>query len=249
MKFLTFSCISLLAFSASATEITSPFYLPEMGHVLNQTNAHYTKNKMKANPTIHTYQRSVNDELTIGLGTGLAALINGDINWTKQKQGVSFSAPHTTGYAAGLKGQFNLNSILVQLSTLYHQTTDIHFSPRRQIEADLRLGKELKTMTPYLHLNTFLPLNARPEINNPIYLAETGVFQNVNDKMTLDSALYLRYDKNIKGRSYGIREELSYLITSWMAFGIKGEWQARGKAKNGAHTYHKSAGINLRFSF
>ena len=117
------------------------------------------------------------------------------------------------------------------------------------MEADLRFGKALKSMTPYLHLTGHFPLNAHPEFNNPIYRAETGVFQNVNDKMTLDTALYLGYDKNIHGKSYGIRTELSYLVCSWASIGINGEWQARGHAKNGAKTYHQSVGANIRLAF
>ena len=104
-------------------------------------------------------------------------------------------------------------------------------------------------MTPYLNLLGNFPLNARPDFNNPLYRSEVGIFQSINDKMTLDTALYLQYDKNEKGKSYGIQGEYSYLATPWLAFGLNGSWQARGHAKGGAKTYQKSMGIKTTLSF
>ena len=249
MKILNAMLFSLLAFPAAAHEITSPFYLPQMGGIQTETAANYTKNKLKETTTSRVYQHDLSEKITLGLGAGLAALIEGQMDWTKQKQYTTLSYPHTKTYGAGLKGQWELSDILTQLSVLYHQTTNVFFEPRRKIESHLYLGKQLKSMTPYLHLTGNFPLNARTELNNPIYRVETGTFQKINEKMTLDTALYLNYDKNIKGRSYGIRGELAYLICSWSSVGVKAEWQARGHAKNDADTYHQSVGINLRFSF
>ena len=247
MKLLSFLTVSFLTLPALASEITSPFYLPEARHVLSQTQAAFSKSKKT--PAMRTYHRFLEEDITLGLGSGLSAMFSGDLNWTREKQQTSFSAPHKTGYKAGMKGQWELGGVLTQLSTLYHQTNNVDFSPRRTIETHLRLGKNLKTLTPYLHLAGNFPLNARPEFNNPVYRGETGVFQNINDKMTLDTALYLQYDKNVKGKSYGIQCEWSYLPVSWVAIGLNGSWQARGHAKAHAKTYHQSIGIKTTFSF
>ena len=242
-------CVLLFCVPVSATEITSPFYLPNAGHLLNQTRGNYTKNKIKTTPLTRTYHRALNNELTVGLGAGFAALVSGELNWTRQKQVTTLSEPHTTAYKVGLKGQWETGPVLTQLSALYHQTDNVAFLPRRTLETHLRFGKPLKSMTPYLHLTGDFPLNARPEFNNPVYRGETGVFQSINQKMTLDTALYLQYDKNIQERSYGIRGEWSYLVTSRVAFGLNGEWQARGKAHNSTKTYHQSVGAKVTFSF
>ena len=249
MKILSIALISLLTVPVLASEITSPFYLPQTGHFLTKTDATYNKDKFKVDTTSRRYQRTLGEKIMLGIGGGMAVLIGGDLNWTKQKEQLTFSHPHTKTYAAGLKGQWETMGILTQISTLYRQTTNVFFEPRRQMETHIRLGKNLKFMIPYLHLKGQFPLNARPQFDEPIYRAETGVFQNVNDKITLDSALYLAYDKNIHGKSYGLRTELSYLLSSWSSIGINGEWQAKGHAKNGADTYHQSVGINMRFAF
>lgn len=249
MRFFGFTLISLLAVPAVAQEITSPFYVPEAGHILSQTTASFTKDKLKSDPTGRTYHRQLGEDLTLGLGAGFSALVSGELNWTKLKQEVSFSLPRAKEYGAGLKGQWEVGGILTQLSALYRQTTNVDFEARRKTEVHLRLGKTLKTMTPYLHLAGIFPMNGRTDFNDNIYLGETGVFQKVKDKMTLDSAIYLKYDKNTKGRSCGIRGELSYQFTSWMALGLNGAWQARGRAKNHAHTYHQMAGIKATFAF
>ena len=249
MKFLTIPLFSLLSFSAMATEITSPFYLPDLGKVLSTTQAQYTKNKQTLSPTLRQYKRQVNQQIMLGLGGGFATLFEGNINWNKQKQDVSFSTPHATDYGVGLQAQGEFEKILMQVSALYRQTTDTAFAPRREIETHLRLGKNLKTMTPYLHLAGNFPLNARAEFNEPLYRAETGVFQGVNKNLTLDSALFLQYDKNIHGRSYGIRSELAYLMTSWSSVALNGAWQARGHAKNNTKTYHQSVGLSFKIAF
>ena len=243
MKLLTIGFLSFLALPVMATEVTSPFYLPELGHVQSKTNGQYTKNKRKTMP--NRYQRQLAQEITIGLGAGIATLAAGDLNWTRQNG----SFPHTKGYAAGLKGQWDIGGILTQFSTWYHQTTNVSFEARRQMEAQVRLGKQLQKMTPYISLKGKFPMNARPEFNDPVYRGDIGVFQPINDKMTLDTTLYLKYDKNIKERSFGIRGEYSYAVTSWLAFGVQGEWQARGHAKSNTKTYHQSVGVKTTLSF
>ena len=243
MKLLTIGFLSFLALPAMATEITSPFYMPELGHVQSKTMGQYSKSKRQTMP--NKYQRQLLQEMTSGLGGGIAALAAGDLNWTKQDG----SFPHTKGYSAGLKGQWEVGGILTQLSAVYHQTTNVNFEPRRQMETQVRLGKKLQKMTPYVALSGKFPMNARSDFNDPIYRTDVGVFQPVNDKMTLDTTLYLKYNKNIKERSYGIRGELSYNVSSWLAFGIEGQWQARGHAKSDTKTYHQSIGIKTILSF
>ena len=246
--FVSFLMVTM-AIPALATPITSPFYMPQAGHVLSQTTAQYTKNKIKNNTSMRLYRRNLTEEMTLGLGGGMAMLLNGDLNWTRQKHS-SFSVHSSAkSYSAGLKGQWNWEDILTQFTVQYHQTTDVDLAPRRAIEAHIRLGKTLKTMTPYLHLAGTFPLNARPAFNTPVYRAETGVFQPIKKSMTLDTALYLQYDKNTKERSYGIRAEWSYALTSWMSLGLNGEWQARGQAPRGTKTYHQSVGAKITCAF
>ena len=247
MKLLTLLTLSFLTAPALASEITSPFYIPSTGHVLSQTQTSFSK--MKQTPGKRTYHRLLDEEISLGLGAHFSAILSGNLNWTHQKQRTSLSFPHKTGYSTGVKGQWALKGLLTQTAILYHQTNNVHFTPRRTLEGHFRFGKELKTLTPYLHLVGNFPLNARTEFNNPIYRGETGVFQNINNKMTLDTALYLQYDKNIKGKSYGIQAEWSYLPVSWVAIGLNGSWQARGHAKYNEKTYHKSIGIKTTFSF
>ena len=240
---------AMMACPALAMEITSPFYQPQAGHILSKTGAFYTKNKMKDRPSVRIYRRDLNEEITLGLGAGLAALMEGDLNWTRQKQIFTQKHPQTKGYAAGLKGQWQFDDVLTQFSALYRQTTNVIMEPRREIEAHVRLGKQLKTMTPYVHLSATFPLNARSDTNGNIYRGETGVFQTVNTSMTLDSAIYLQYDKNMQERSYGIRAEWSYLINPQIAWSLNGEWQARGHAKGNTRTYHQAIGTKITFTF
>lgn len=249
MKTLVPFFMGMIALPALATPITSPFYLPQAGHVLSQTTAQYTKNKIKNNASMRLYRRNLSEEITLGLGAGMALLINGDLNWTRQKHPLFSVHSSAKSYSAGLKGQWNWESVMAQFTAQYHQTTDVDFAPRRAIEAHMRLGKALKAMTPYLHLAGTFPLNARSAFNAPIYRGETGVFQPIKESMTLDTALYLQYDKNTKERSYGIRAEWSYALTSWMSFGLNGTWQARGKASHSTKTYHQSAGAKITFAF
>lgn len=248
-KRLLFISALMMALPALSAEISSPFYQPELGHILSKTSAFYTKNKIKAHPTARLYRRDLNQEITLGLGAGLAALFEGNLNWTRQKQIFTQKIPHTKGYAAGLKGQWTVNDILTQLTALYRQTTNVEIQPRREMETHIRLGKTLKTMTPYVHLAGMFPMNARFDVNDPIYRGETGLFQTVNASMTLDTALYLQYDKNIQERSYGIRGEWSYFITPKIAWSLNGEWQARGHAKGNTRTYHQAVGTKITITF
>ena len=249
MKTILSGVIVLMALPAFATPITSPFYLPQGGHVVSQTVADYTKNKAKETPSVRTYRKKLGQRFTLGLGAGLAALLEGELDWTRQKQQMTVSRPHTKSYGAGLKSQWTWDKTVMQIATLYHQTTNVDFDPRREIQAHVRLGQSLKTMTPYLHLTGTFPLNAWDDLNMPVYRAETGVFQPIKTSMTLDTALYLQYDKNTKERSYGIRGEWSYMATSWMAVSLNGEWQARGKTAGNTKTYHGTVGAKLTFAF
>ena len=246
-KILSIGCL-LLAFPSFAQEITSPFYQPELGHILTKTEGLFQKNKWKRTPTQKQYLRELTQDLVVGLGAGFSAQISGEMNWNKHKT-PSFSRPHTKAYGAGLVWQVPTEKVQLRFETNYQQTTDVDFSPRRQLGTHIYLGKTLNKMTPYLHLNGQFPLNARPDFNSPIYRAETGVFQNVNKNVTLDSALFASYDKNIKGRSYGIRMEVAYLITSNVAIALNGEWTAKGRAENRSHLYHQQIGTNIRFAF
>ena len=249
MKFFNVITLSLLAFPALAEEITSPFYLPEMGHILNQTGFTYIKKKRTTRPTTRLYQRTLSDQITLGLGAGLAAVLEGDIAWQHQKQNTTLSYPHTKAYGAGLKGQWEIGGFLSQVKVLYQQSTNVQLVPRRTIWAETYLGKKLTSMTPYLHLVGNFPIHARKDLNAPLYRAETGVFQTVNKKTTLDTALFLQYDQNIQERSYGIQGEVSYLMTPWASIGLNGQWQARGHAKGDTKTYFQRAGINVKIAF
>ena len=248
MKFVTMLMCSLVAVPAFAQEITSPFYLPEMGHILNQTSFDYTKKK-RTPLTTRLNQQTLSDKVTVGLGAGLAATLEGDLNWTRQKQQESVSYPHTKTYAAGMKGQWEIGGLLSQLNVAYHQTTNVHFNPRRLIQTDAYFGKKLASMTPYIHLSGAFPMNARKDFNTPLYRGETGVFQSVKPQITLDTALFLQYDKNLKERSYGIRGEIAYLFTSWASVGLNGQWQARGHAKEDTNTYRQDIGVNIKLAF
>ena len=249
MKKISFMMMLLASMPVWAHEITSPFYVPSAGHFLSTTKAVYDKNKRTLSPTVHQYRRSLSEEITAGLGMGFAVLFGGEMNWTRQKQETTFSKPHTKDYSVGLKGVWQMDSFLSKGIIRYHQTTDVDFAPRRALDGEIYLGQQLATMTPYLHLKGSFPLNADHDFNDPVYRVETGVFQNINKNLTLDTALFLNYDKNIKGRSCGIRGELAYLLTSWASVGIHGEWQANGHAKNDTKTYHQQVGINLRLAF
>ena len=163
MKRLSFAIMLLGALPVWAHEITSPFYLPEAGHFLTQTKGVYDKNKWTLSPTMRKYRCSISEEVIAGLGMGVAALFSGEINWTRQKQNVSLSIPHTKGYSAGLKGLWQMDSFLSEVIIRYHQTTDVDFAPRRALEGDIYVGGQLATMTPYLHFKGAFPLNARPE--------------------------------------------------------------------------------------
>ena len=245
-KFLL-CCVSFMTLPALAHPITSPFYLPDSGHVLTQTSAVFNKNKIKTNTSTRTYHQGLAQQMVLGLGGGLAAQLQGDLNWLRQKQAPS--VPHAKAYNAGLNGVWDINGVLTRLNVFYRQSSNVQTEPRRAIHSHFYVGKSLKNMTPYLHVSTRIPLNARPVFNDPVYRAETGVFQPIKTSMTLDTALYLQYDKNIKERSYGIRAQWSYLISSWMSFGLNGEWQARGHARNNAHTYHQSVGATITLAF
>ena len=74
-------------------------------------------------------------------------------------------------------------------------------------------------------------------------------FNPNNDWLRQELVHALKYDKNIKERSYGMRGEISYIATSWLAFCLEGEWQARGHAKSNTKTYHQEVGIKTVFSF
>ena len=76
-KFLLF-CVSFMTLPALAHPITSPFYLPDSGHVLTETSAVFNKNKIKTNTTARTYHQGLAQQMVLGLGGGLAAQLQGD---------------------------------------------------------------------------------------------------------------------------------------------------------------------------
>ncbi len=247
MKLAVMTTLCFLSVPVLAHEITSPFYQPAFGDFLSETRADYTKRKVQNKPTQKYYRRALTESISVGLGKGWAALVQGDLVW--QKKSSAPSVPHTKGYSLGARYLLEKESFLWVVSASYHQTGDRRFDPKHSILADVRFGKKLKTMTPYIHGIGQFPLNAEPDVNSPVYQAEMGVFQPINAHATLDSNLFLKYDKNIKERAYGAQLEGSYLMTSNVSLGIKGAWQVSGHAQNSAKTYCQSVGANLRFSF
>lgn len=265
MKFRTMllaSAAVMFATSASAADITNPFFLPMQGKVLSDTSVDYSRLKMDDGVYEEADKNLVaSEELTYGVtdNFSLVGRIRNHFDVDEE-----YNNDHNFDYKIGAKYNYNYGKVLTQVGVAYNT-----FDPRswygtsgegeeyrtnrwaKALEGEIKLGYAYDCgLTPYtsFKINGTIDQSAREQD----YSWFLGAHKLL-DKVALDGGI--RYDfgtlANDKDHSYEawyVQAEADYFVKENVTVGVYGDYYLGGKEHKDVN-YGYTIGLNAKVLF
>ncbi|MFI3241335.1 MAG: hypothetical protein R3Y43_02075 [Alphaproteobacteria bacterium] len=275
LKTLLLTSAAILgATNAMATDITSPFYLPEIDEGLSTTSVEYSRVNMDetSNQSKGWY---VKEEIAYGLSDNLAltASIGNtfDNKWVGREG--DYNNSHNFDYSVGAKYNEFYGNVLTQYSFTYEtfQAKSFGLSNsdawNQYFDLGAKLGYEFDCgLLPYVSFNATYGYNTVDNAarNNDIsrtmsdpkegkfaYSTFAGVFKQFENT---SAEFGVRWDNVRHSDSYMSRDDVfaeaqfDYLISDSMSVGVYGEYYVGGSYRADID-YDYTVGANLKMAF
>ncbi len=240
----------LLSSQAMAADITNPFFTPNEGQIVSDTNVGYYRTKAKHNGGV---DESYYAAETLEYGITDKFSINGTIVNMFDTQG-EYNNDHNFAYSIGAKYNTNCDKVLLQVAANY--TT---FEPQswygkpdsnkwsKALDAEIKLGYDMGNgLTPYASYALGSDIDTSDR-----YLTQSfkiGAHKYFG-KYALDLAA--RYDYSTHGKNvnqWWVEASADYYIKENIAVGIYGDYFIDGTESQDID-YDYSAGVHLKVLF
>lgn len=263
-----------VAGTASAADITNPFYLPTKGQIGSITSADYTRNqyKDKFSGKETTYSTNLSEELQYGLTDNIALVANVGNIFAKLKEAFlddrdilgskTDKEDKNINWEAGFAWNIFSQAFRLQAQVMYGQDPAVNRFNKgageyKYVTGTIKTGYQFKTMLPYIEVGEQLPIgqkkgnDERIGADKPVYTAKIGLYQGKCETWALDTGIRYTHDENtdIEGTTYTAEVETSYYLAKNTSIGVYGTYALKGKAKVDADIHNKSIGARLRWFF
>lgn len=240
--------------SASAADITNPFYLPTKGQVGSITSASFHKNEAKNSEFLgKSYDKVIHEELQYGLMDNLALVggIGNTFDRTKESPLVSDKSDGNTHFDVGMAWNVLTGPARLQVSARYGQDKLIQTEKGeyKYVRGEVKAGYQFKKFLPYVSVGEELPVAQSKGDDKPAYNAKIGVYQGACEVWALDTGIRWIHDENGEQNGYNVEVEASYYLTPKSALSLYGTYLLKGEAKYDTDLYDKSVGMRLRWFF
>ena len=240
----------LFSSQAMAADITNPFFTPNKGQIVSDTNVGYERTKYKHNQGVdegyfaaQTLEYGITDKFSI----------NGTIANMFDTEG-DFNNDHNFAYQIGAKYNTNCDKVLFQVAANY-----MTFEPQswygndktnhwyKQLSGEIKLGYDMGNgLTPYAsYLISGNIDDADRDLDQSFKIGAHKYF----GKYALDLAA--RYDYNTDGKNvnqWWVEAAADYYIKDNIAVGIYGDYFIDGTGSQDID-YDYSAGAHLKVLF
>ncbi len=243
----------VLAFatSASALEVTHPFYGPAKGGIASTTSYEFATATTKGvEGRSKVYTHNVKEALSYGLtdAVSLDASVGNTFAKTHgdhDDKNVSFELGSTWNVLTGptklqVKGAYGQDEA--------HDLDGAY----KYVKAGVKAGHTIGIYTPYVAGTAELPVAQQHNIadNHAKYEAKAAVYAYCpRMKTAVDTGVRVNYDEWDESRTFAYDLEASYYLTKNVAVSAFGSYTFGGKAKYGTDLYGESVGARLRVAF
>ena len=249
------SGLVIFAGHAFATEVTHPFYVPDQGHVLTDTNYSYTK--VSYEKTGHASANTLSEQISLGVYDGLAVRVAGANAWTRfnPKDGPASDEDRNLSWSVG--AVYNLmdqHNIFAQVGVDYGQQENASFvGEYKYVNVDLKGGYDIGYFLPYLRVTGEFPVaQSKSSSNDPIYNFYLGGYKVVGP-LALDAGINYGWDKNDDGKDWSVQARADWLFTDRLSVGVYAAWMFDGNEEDFDDTDEDydsySVGLNLKAAF
>ena len=256
------SAAVLFATSASAQDITSPFYLPGQGQLLSKTSVDYNRTTTKHHQGTSEALYG-QEEITYGVTDNMSvvAAIGNQFD-VKRMTNREYNNDHNFDYTLGAKYNMNYGSWMSQIGASYytydpnswygHRNEDEDW--KKEISAEVKLGYDLcNGLVPY---TSFKATSVVDETNRTMdYSWFAGIHKSA-PKYSLDAGI--RYDFNTDNdnsndgkhntNEWYAQAEANYFLKDNIALGVYGDYYLGGSF-NDEVDYDYTAGVQAKVLF
>jgi len=250
-----------VATTASAVDLTNPFYLPYKGQFGSITTVG-TKRYVSKNKVSHTKSKQLllQEKVQVGLTDSLAltgTIGNTSDKWraTWYKNGQKNRDLENIQWDAGLAWNILKDKTRLQVSANYGQDRLKKFDgDYKYITTEAKAGYQFSRLLPYITGAVEIPIAQKSGTKGIagdkfIYTTKAGIYQGSCEVWALDTGIRLSYDENKEERIIAAEAEASYYLTDTATLGIYGSYALDGKSKYHRDVDDISVGARLRMFF
>lgn len=233
MKFSTLllsSGLVLFAGHALATEVTHPFYVPDQGQVLTDTN--YSYSEVSYDKSGHASANTLSEQISLGVYDGLAVRVAGANAWTRDNPKDASAQDEDRNLSWSVGAVYNLvdsHNFFAQIGADYGQRENkADVGEYKYVNVDLKGGYDIGYFLPYLQVTGEFPMaQSKMSDNDPVYNFYLGAYR-VFGPLALDAGVNYGWDKNDDGKDWSIKARADWLFTDKLSAGIYAAWMFDG---------------------
>lgn len=260
MKFRTMllaSAAVMFATSASAADITNPFFLPMQGKVLSDTSVDYSRLKMDNGAEERAEKGLVaSEELTYGVtdNFSLVGRIRNHFDVNEE-----YNNDHNFDYKIGAKYNYNYGKVLTQVGVAYNT-----FDPRswygtsgegheyntnrwaKGLEGEIKLGYAYDCgLTPYTSFRIDGTIDQADRDQE--YSWFFGAYKKM-DAVALDAGFRYDFGDSDFDEAWYAQAEVDYFVKEDMSVGVYGDLYLGGEGRKDVD-YGYTIGLNAKVLF
>lgn len=244
----TFAVLSTGAFAA---EVTHPFYVPEQGKFLTDTNYSYTKVDVKHLGDMAA--QNLSEEISFGVAQGLAIRLSGSNTWLRVNPDDAKSDKEDRNLAWKVGATYNIldtGSAFFQAKLGYGQAENrAVVGEYKAVDLALKGGYDFGYVLPYLQAGAEFPvMQSKYSDDDPQYNVYAALYKAFGP-VALDGGVSYVHNKNGSLSNWALNARADYLLTPSMSVGLFGSYSLDGKGAEKVEYDQYTVGLNFKAAF
>ncbi len=246
------------AVSASALELTNPFYGPAKGGIASTTSYAFETATVKHDELglrAKDYNHVVTEALSYGLTDSVS--LDASVGNTFEKTtglGVTDRDDKNVDFEIGSTWNVLTGATKVQVKGAYGQEESNSYDnggAYKYAKVGAKAGHTIGIYTPYVAGTAEIPVAQNDDGDNHAkYEARAAVYAYCpRMKTAIDTGVSVNYDETAEARTYTYDLEASYYVTKNVAVSVFGSYMLDGHAQYDTDIYGNSVGARLRVAF
>ncbi len=258
MKHWIWAAFLLAATTATATEMTHPFYLTPKGKIASDTQMAYQKFHVKKMTNgfadYRTRDTVISQNFSYGIAPRVAVEAQISNAWNRLTyDGITTTDKEATNIDWHVGATYDLyrqNDFYAQSRVLYTQKETHHYGEAyKALNGELKGGYDFGFILPYASVFAEIPLaQSKYADNNPKYDVSVGVY-NKTGYIAIDTALHYHYDELWESQKWYADTSVYAYVRSNIAVGAFFSYTFEDNGQNNAHGDSHTIGLSVKTEF